>query len=197
MTRHLPRGCNYFAARWSPVTSSSTYLLTPYDRPTGRVHSALEPLLLSQSFPTLFPPRHLPLPRDFFHAVSSSVFEEATTRFDRVSSFVNRSNEGGDERDLLEGRYTVGSVEGAPCSWSGARLPILFSLSLLAPTRVSFWFSGWHRERSRFLERENLSRAGNPLETTGNSKEVRRNWRNACRMTIAGLRTVNEMARAR
>lgn len=37
----------------------------------------------------------------------------------------------------------------------------------------------WHRERSGFLDRENLSRVGNPLETIGNSKEFRRNWRHA------------------
>ena len=52
MTRHLPRGCNYFAARWSPVTSSTTYLLTPYDRPTS--HSTLRPRTSSNSLHSVF-----------------------------------------------------------------------------------------------------------------------------------------------
>lgn len=43
MTRHLPRGCNYFAAR-TRVTSLP-YLLTPSDRSVGKVHSALEAVL--------------------------------------------------------------------------------------------------------------------------------------------------------
>lgn len=35
MTRHLPRDCNYFAARWIHEWRHCRCLLTPYDRPTA------------------------------------------------------------------------------------------------------------------------------------------------------------------
>ena len=36
MTWHLPRGCNYFAARWIHEWRHHRCLLTPYDRPIDR-----------------------------------------------------------------------------------------------------------------------------------------------------------------